>query len=161
MDCELHHQLPEDPSITFRKPDSNDILHIVREMRPSDVRELTEHPYSGDRILAETVRDSVAVSEIVYAACHNGVPFLLFGCAYPSKWIGTPWLFGTVDMEKRHRQVYRASSAWLTLMQRDTGVLVNLFDTRNFTHVRWAKHMGFKPSDSVNINYQYMVRYRT
>ncbi len=147
--------------MTYRKPTLDDVMHVIREMRESDVRELTEHPHAGDRVLAETVRDSISVSKHAFVACHADVPFLMFGCAYSSKWVGTPWLFGTNDMTKHYREVIKTAPTWLRLFEESTGVLVNIFDTRNDTHIRWARLMGFVDDESVNINYRYMVRYRS
>jgi hypothetical protein len=33
-----------------------------------------------------------------------------------------------------------------------------LFDTRNTTHIRWARLLGFEPAERYNENYQYMVK---
>lgn len=158
MDRQFHNELPAVSGVTYRHPTPDDILHIVREMRWTDVRELMENPYCNDRTLYEIVRDSVSVSPHAWVACADDVPFLMFGCGYTHAWIGSPWLFGTDAMTKYHKSVLREAPYWLGLFGAGKYLMANLFDTRNTTHIRWARLLGFEPAERYNKNYQYMVK---
>lgn len=146
--------------MTYRHPTAADCLHIVREMRRSDILELLGNPLNQGKTIREIVLDSVLISEHAWVACYDDIPFIMFGCAYdPKHEIGFPWLFGTTEMTKHGKKIVREAPVWLELFSDSVQIMINIFDLRNAVHLAWAQKLGFTPLQKLNNNYQYMVKY--
>ncbi len=160
MDRQLHDELRASAAVTYGRPSSVDCAHIARHMRPSDVRELLEHPFNMDRSVLEMAHACVSVSEQAWVACADGEPFVMFGVQRPSQTVAHPWMFGTPLMLRFRKQIVQEAPKWLEALRGEAVLLSNIFDTRNTVHIRWAKSLGFEPSEQVvnHPNYQYMVK---
>lgn len=146
MDCSVHDELPA-PKVAYHYPDEQDIDYIVMNLREEDRRELEESPLrQPNETLLQLAERSVQSSGHVWVVRDHGIPFLLFGCLTVNEATGCPWLFGTNLMQKHSRRILRQAPRWFDHFGHTA--FLNLFDTRNTAHIRWAYHLGFRPWNS-------------
>lgn len=117
-------------------------LHICRNMRPEDVREIFATKFSDDpEALAHEV---VARKPFAWAAGLNGEPIALFGCIemWPGVW--EVWMFATPSFDKIGRRLTRlAHSAIVPIMVREgcRRIQAHSIEGHDVAH-RWLETLG-------------------
>ena len=119
------------------------ICYVAANLRDSDIKEIwASHrrwPIEIPRICADVE---------CYAATHDGVPFVLFGCNREGA-VGVPWLLATESIHTHStwflRQSRRICSDWL----KRYGILTNFVHAENEECILWLKWLKYEFPEEV------------
>ena len=137
------------------------IASIAENMREADRREV----WAGARHTPdEALRESLRHSELAWTCLVEGVPAFMWGVGRIGSLIsvkGAPWLLGTDDVLKIHREFLRQSRAYVEQMHRRFPELENYVHAENKLSIRWLKWCGFTLDivEPVNINNEVFFRF--
>lgn len=126
-----------------KETDPDDILILAREMREEDRRELADG--SGQTPIEALQEGYVNSPKILSIFDDDGGLVFICGVA-PSKLdplIGHPWLLATNRLDTIKKSFLKHSKEYLRFLGEGYPVLMNVCDSRNETHVKWLKWLGF------------------
>jgi len=120
--------------------------YIAQNLRESDREELIA-AYGDD--IAMAVMDSYRLSQNVWVAYVDNVPFSIFGVAqsydYPDA--GVIWLLGTDEILKNQMSFLRGSKEHFKQMVKLYPFLYNFTHVNNKAAQRWLRWLGFTLED--------------
>lgn len=118
----------EDLARLIRKEDEQELWHIMK-LTPM-----------------EAVKACYRKSDWCYSAFMGGKLVCLFGVspAYGMKGVGVPWMLATDEINKVKKTFIKHSRSIVQQMHMDYSVLSNLAWSKNTTHIRWLRWLGFQ-----------------
>lgn len=129
--------LPDLPYFTATT--ENDIRILVDNIREVDRKEIY-HSTGMDPL--EPILHSLRSSRICVSAWAGGHLLCVFGVA-PYKDAGAPWMIGTTHLPRVRRTLLSYPQAFISVWKQDFPKLENYVWSKNDTHVRWLKRLGF------------------
>lgn len=113
-------------------------------MRDQDVVEVRA---AGRDDPAAVVRDSIAMSQLCWAATVDGKLACIFGCSVQGTVLtphGVPWMLGTPLIKKNRADLVRLTPRYIAQMLKAAPHLLNYVHARNTVSVQWLKRLGFR-----------------
>ena len=122
---------------------------LIKRMpfRYEDVREICTAngaPIESPELAAELIADDCMKYPYTFLCRCNGIPFAIVGTvmtSHPS--IRTVWCVGTDLIAEGGMDLLLWSKKIVSMMFSTTPILENYVDSRNKTHVKWLRCMGF------------------
>ena len=124
----------------IRMATEHDIEVVARNMRVRDVEEIKA---ASGRCPLDSLRAAFTDSALVWAACNERGPFVIFGVNHFFADVGAPWLLATDDLAKHRRQFLSVTPAYIDQMHQQFPVLINYVDARHTDSIRWLRWCGF------------------
>jgi hypothetical protein len=147
----VHNQKQENLNLVTRPATEEDALHIERNLRPEDRREVETVSGKVEGMLSVFL----SLSRSAYTfRFDNGDPFAIFGVVTDPKHegYGAVWLLATPEISQAKRSVLREAERWANRwVKYYPKGLHQLVDSRNTLHLRWLKKLGFKTGQSALI----------
>lgn len=128
--------------LLFRCATPDDAARLVEQMRPADYAEVVAS--SGQDVLG-AVQSSLARTPDPFAVESAG-ELLIIGGVVPISLLsgqGSPWLLGTVALDRFPGRLTRGAKTYLSRMQTEYPHLLNYVDARNVRSVLWLRRLGF------------------
>jgi hypothetical protein len=146
--------------LTIRPATDADASFMAPRLRPEDAREIsTASGMDCKSILSLSVasaRESYSIRLTDETGGIDREPSVLFGIADDTgrPGFGVMWLVATPRVQRAPFSVLREAAHWLDAWcQRYPQGIHNIVDTRNATHIRWMRGLGFRVSDqTIDIN---------
>lgn len=137
--------VPEGCRPHVREVRPEDLLHVIDNMRPEDVDEVTALGQTPEQAILRGVELSDPVWTVVDS---SGTPVAIFG-AVPAVLpgnvqVGIVWLLGTSGITDIRWEFLRQSRRWLKELHKKHKVLFNRVDARNKTHIEWLMWLKFR-----------------
>jgi hypothetical protein len=131
------------PRIEIRDLRKGDAEALLANIRPQDVAECEALLGAGK--MAETLRESVRVSTMLWVGTADGEIVAIFGVApiQGQKEKGVPWLMGTRLIDIHRRAFIRLNRPYIARMLATFPHLMNIVDARNTKSIAWLGRMGF------------------
>jgi len=121
----------------------DDAAVIAPLLREADKREIAANSGLAPEV---ALKESYATSSEIRLACHSdGTPIAIFGIG-PNplqETMGIPWMVGTDELAKHSLPLVRDARKWVERQLSTYPILSNFVDSRNTTHLRWLRHIGF------------------
>ncbi len=127
--------------VEVRYPRPEEVNHIIRHMRESDIEEVTS---SHGPMFRYALRKAAEQPE-TRVGLVNGTPVALFGLE-PGGIIqggGTPWLVATDKLQENGIAFLKRNRQWVKEMHEKYGILSNYVYHRNTTSIAWLRWLGF------------------
>ena len=131
--------------IKLRDSVQSDIPWLASNIRKADLMEI-EAAGNPDPYRAFENGFGLSVPN-AYTIVIDGIPAAMMGTSRPidpETKIGTVWMLGTQDLEKRPIAFLRhMKNNYLPILERGYDALVNVIDSRNKLHIDFIKWLGF------------------
>lgn len=122
---------------------------ILADLRDSDRKEFSA--MGTIWTLAHECRLTLQCSCEAHTVLVNEKPVMMFGVVPLNlvSGIGSPWLFGSKEMDNHSKKFIRYSRSFLQELLKRWPVLINSVDNDNIKTKRWLEWMGFNISNPV------------
>ena len=129
--------------LTLGVPAVEEVKFMASNIRQSDRADM--EGLSLDKTIHEMISGEMESSRAVYGLYMGGIIHGLFG-VIPSglRGVGTPWLVGTVEVDKNPLPFARVSKLLLDMLQVEFPVFVTWVCGRNKKSMLWHRWCGFK-----------------
>lgn len=118
------------------------VREIAKLVRPEDRDELWATAFCTPE---QAMSEGLAMSEKAFTGLIDGVPVCMWGVVRPSFLfdVGTPWMVGTVDLDRHAMKFLRRCRRPLLALFEGYDKLENYVDARNVRSIEWLRFMGF------------------
>lgn len=134
--------------VTLRLAKLEDVAELSTQLRQDDINELKALGYEPlEGLLKSFIGSTVCKSVFI-----DGVLSAMFGIQKISKGWGVIWMLGSDRLFLVPMSMIKVSKRVINNFLGEYDVIFNLIDTRNTSHVKWLKILGFKFGLSQIIN---------
>ena len=133
------------PLIQVRPTKIADILYICKYLRKADRAEILAN--SGSTPLDSLTR-ALYKGLLCFTGFREGRPIAIFGTSaiVPDEDETNAWIFmvGTDELTAHPKELMEMAKEWLPVLSLGADACMNYVDSRNTSHVRWLKRLGFE-----------------